>query len=109
MFLYLSNETAVASGLTKKFIKPLTDDQGALDFLQNEAGLVGEFTTLCSQHADQPVLSKYIVLHPQLKEVLEDILHRFVLLQAANMVKQNLFETEKKNRLRFSEMLAILK
>ncbi len=76
----------------------LTNNQGALDLLQDEAGLVGEFSTLCSQHASQPVLSQHIVLHPQLKEVLENILHRLILLQATHMVKQNLKKGKKNKR-----------
>lgn len=74
----------------KQKLKLLTNDQGALDFLQDEAGLVGEFSTFCPQHADQPILSQPVVLHPQLKEVLENILRRLILLQAAHVVKQNL-------------------
>lgn len=70
--------------------KLLTNDQGALDFLQDEAGLIGELSALCPQHAGQPILSQHIVFHPQLKEVLENILHRLILLQAAHMVKKNL-------------------
>lgn len=77
--------------------KLLTNDQGALDFLQDEAGLVCEFSTLCPQHAGQPVLSQHIVLHPQLKKVFEYILHRLILLQAAHMVKQNLNRERKKH------------
>lgn len=70
--------------------RKLTDNQGALDFLQNEAGLAGELSALCSQHAQQPVLSQDVTIHPQLKEVFQNILHRVVLLQGAHMVKKNL-------------------
>lgn len=94
--------------LNKNCDKLLTNDQGALDFLQDEAGLVGEFSALCSQHARQPVLSQHIVLHPQLKEVLENILHRLILLQAAYVVKQNLKKGKKQISVSFSEMLEIL-
>jgi len=71
-------------------LKSLTDDQAALDFLQDEAGLVRELGALGPQHADQPILPQHVVLHPQLKEVLENGLHRLVLIQAAHVVKQNL-------------------
>lgn len=77
--------------------EPLTDDQGSLNFLQDEAGLVWKFGALCPEHADQPVLSENVVLHPQLKEISEDILHRLILLQAAHVVKQNLGGKKKLN------------
>lgn len=74
----------------------LTNDQGALNFLQDEASLVAELGALCSQHACQPVLSQHVVLHPQLKEISDDILHRLILFQATHVVKQNL-ENKGKN------------
>lgn len=69
---------------------PLTNDERALDLFQNEAGLVRELSAFGSQHPKQPVLPQHIVLQTQLEEVLHDILHGFVLLQAAHMVKQHL-------------------
>lgn len=53
----LLNEIAEVHDLTKNYNKPLTNNQGALDFLQDEAGLVSEFSILSPQHACQPVLS----------------------------------------------------
>lgn len=82
----------------------LTNDQGALNFLQDEASLVAEFGTLGPEHARQPVLSEHVIFHPQLKEVPENILHRLVLLQAADMIKQDL-KKKKQNQLNLGDVV----
>lgn len=105
--MFVFNKIAVVCALNKNCNKLLTNNQGALDFLQDEAGLVGEFSTLSFQHACQPVLSQHIIFHPQLKKVLQNILHRLVLLQAAHMVKQNL-KKRGKNWLSVSDLGILL-
>lgn len=72
----------------------LTNDQLSLNLLQNKSGLVGEFSALGSQHSQQPVLPKDVILHPELKEILQDFLNGIVLLQTPHVIKQHLLEDE---------------
>lgn len=68
----------------------LTDGDLAVDLLQHEASLVGELCSGGAQAAHQPVLPQLVVVQAELEELLEDVQHRVVPLQAAHVVKQHL-------------------
>ena len=69
---------------------PLTDDDLALDLLQDEAGLVGQLGGVGPQAAQQPVLPQLVVLQAQREELPQDVVHRVVALQTAHVVEQHL-------------------
>lgn len=70
----------------------LTDDNLALNLLQNEASNVVQFEGLRAQHALKVLLSALVVVHTDIKELPDNVLHTVVLLDAAVVVEQNLNE-----------------
>lgn len=73
-----------------------TDHNLAIDLLQDESSLIAQLGSLSPQHANQPLLPQAVVAQPELKELLQNLLGRVILLEKANMVEKDLEERKKK-------------
>ena len=79
------------SPTTDSLQKKPTNDDDTFDLLQDEASLVLEFQGLCCEDALHVVLASLVVLQAQSVELVKDLAHVRVPLDAAVTIKQHLY------------------